>query len=538
MTDAAPLGKLDAILAWPEPVASLDGQVTSWVLTDPFTLNRIVLSGEEARIVEVLQSLQGAARSAPEVAALVEARHGLGVGVEAVERVVAHLGRLGFYAGMDFPSRFGHQQWHLAQHLDALALQAADRLVQFAARHIPFYRRHLGDPPRIESHEDLRRLPTVGKALLRAGLPELLPEAGAAHLGLMWQSTSGTTGDRLQVPHDGAWFERGLMATHAMNPVTARRTLGHPFAILTPPVCRGTECHMLMELPYEQRLWGGGYCLYLNSTVDPTRFGEAALDAMLDDLRRLGPKSLNVDAAYAVALARHVLAGRPSDLPRLDAITVSFEVASALHKATLSEAFGCPVFEDYSANEVGAIGLECPSGTVHVPADYAIVELLDRDGEPVGPGAIGRVHLTTLKKSAMPLIRYATGDLAQASAGPCHCGSPHPGFRRIEGRAVDCIVDAEGRPVTPRQVDDVVAEHGAGIGWYTLAQTAARAWSLRVVPLPGAGEDAGRSAAEALSARLGGPVGIETVRELRPAASGKFRLCFQETPIVDVEALF
>ena len=42
--------------------------------------------------------------------------------------------------------------------------------------------------------------------------------------------------------------------------------------------------------------------------------------------------------------------------------------------------------------------------------------------------------VTALRNPAMPLIRYATDDRAEAVAGPCACGSTLPSFGAIRGR--------------------------------------------------------------------------------------------------------
>ena len=71
------------------------------------------------------------------------------------------------------------------------------------------------------------------------------------------------------------------------------------------------------------------------------------------------------------------------------------------------------------------------------------VEFLDPEsGEPVAPGGSGELVVTQLGERAMPLLRYAPGDVFRTFAEPCACGDPSPrvafvgqvgGIRKIKG---------------------------------------------------------------------------------------------------------
>ena len=67
-----------------------------------------------------------------------------------------------------------------------------------------------------------------------------------------------------------------------------------------------------------------------------------------------------------------------------------------------------------------------------MPSEAIIVEVLDDEGRPCKDGAIGRVVATPLFNLAGPLIRYATGDFAEA--GTCECGRTLPTLKRIAPR--------------------------------------------------------------------------------------------------------
>ncbi len=98
----------------------------------------------------------------------------------------------------------------------------------------------------------------------------------------------------------------------------------------------------------------------------------------------------------------------------------------------------------------------CHEG-IHYWADYYILEILDPDTlEPVPPGEIGEMVVTTLRKEAAPLIRYRTRDLTRLIDHPCSCGSILPMHDRILGRSDDMII-FRAVNIYPGQIDSVLS---------------------------------------------------------------------------------
>ncbi|MBI4961660.1 MAG: phenylacetate--CoA ligase [Desulfomonile tiedjei] len=109
-------------------------------------------------------------------------------------------------------------------------------------------------------------------------------------------------------------------------------------------------------------------------------------------------------------------------------------------------------------------GLECSAHDgMHYWADYYILEILDPDTlEPVPEGEVGEMVVTTLRKEAVPLIRYRTRDLTALKPGPCACGRLIPRHDRILGRSDDMFI-VRAVNIYPGQIDSVLSELN-GIG--------------------------------------------------------------------------
>ena len=109
-------------------------------------------------------------------------------------------------------------------------------------------------------------------------------------------------------------------------------------------------------------------------------------------------------------------------------------------------------------------GLECSAHQgIHYWADYYILEILNPDTlEPVQPGDIGEMVITTLRKEAAPLIRYRTRDLTRLIPEPCPCGNPVPRHDHLLGRSDDMFI-FRGVNIYPGQIDHVLSQI-AGVG--------------------------------------------------------------------------
>ena len=100
---------------------------------------------------------------------------------------------------------------------------------------------------------------------------------------------------------------------------------------------------------------------------------------------------------------------------------------------------------------------------LHYWADMFIIEILDPETlQPVPEGEVGEMVVTSLRKEAVPLLRYRTHDLSRLLPGDCPCGLSMPRHDRILGRSDDMII-YRGVNIYPGQIMDamiVANRHG------------------------------------------------------------------------------
>lgn len=122
---------------------------------------------------------------------------------------------------------------------------------------------------------------------------------------------------------------------------------------------------------------------------------------------------------------------------------------------------GLESFDVYGMTELygPGMGIDCHFHKgIHYWSDSYIVEIIDPlSGVPTKPGNIGEIVVTTLRKEAMPLLRYRTRDLTRHIDGPCACGSVYPRIDRLSGRSDD-MIKVRGVALFPSQVDSLLGE--------------------------------------------------------------------------------
>jgi len=204
--------------------------------------------------------------------------------------------------------------------------------------------------------------------------------------------------------------------------------------------------------------------------------------AQLDWLEKYQPTYL---LTYPGLLEELALANNCQSLPYLKALLPVSSMLTTAMRARIDQSFGIPIYQNYGLNEVGIVAVQCNAGRYHVHTEQALVEIVDAEGQAVSAGESGRLLVTTLSNSAMPLIRYDTGDIATATEGPCLCGRTLPSFKNILGRHIRFAGTPEQtRPLLNgllSVITDMPNEYFTNIHQYQIYQSKQENFEFRVV---------------------------------------------------------
>ncbi|MER3406475.1 MAG: phenylacetate--CoA ligase, partial [Chloroflexota bacterium] len=306
------------------------------------------------------------------------------------------------------------------------------------------FRRAGVDPASITGVADLPYLPFTTKADLRASYPlgwASVPDQELIRI----HASSGTTGKRTVCAYTRGdvedWIEQ-FARCFAMAGVT--------------PTDR-------VQVMVGYGLWTAGVGFQagaerLGAMVVPT--GPGNLELQLEMMLDLRSTVLCATSSFALLIAETVEERGLREELSVRIGIIGSERWGPKMRERIETLLGIETFDIYGLTELygPGTGIECPiHDGIHVWSDYFVVEIVDPEsGEPLPPGEEGEIVLTTLRKEAMPLIRYRTRDISRLYAEPCPCGSLYPRIGRLTGRTDD-MVKVRGVGIFPAQVESVLA---------------------------------------------------------------------------------
>lgn len=339
--------------------------------------------------------------------------------------------------------------------LEKMQLQGLQWTVQHAYHNSPFYRQRLDAagvaPDQIRTLDDVRRLPFTTADDLQEGYPFPLRAVPFEKI-VRIHASSGTTGKR-------------KVLCYTQKDIDDWATM---FA----------RCFEMAGLTREDRvqiavgygLWTAGVGFQLGCE----RFGAMAVPVgpanteihcqMLVDLQST---VFCATASMALLMAEEIERRNLRDKIALKKIIFGAERHSRSMRQRIQTITGVEhMFDIPGLTELygPGTGLECTAHQgIHYWADYYILEILNPETlEPVPPGELGEMVVTTLRKEAAPLIRYRTRDLTRLLPEPCPCGNPLPRHDHLLGRSDDMFI-FRAVNIYPGQIDHVLSQI-AGVG--------------------------------------------------------------------------
>lgn len=417
----------------------------------------------------------------------------------------------------------------------ALQWQALRRVIAFCAHQVPYYRRlfaQLGlSPADFRGPADLRRLPMLTKADLQERGRELWPTSlppGVQVAGLT--ATSGSTGQPVKVRHTTAsfllfsllkqreyrWFRWEPGAVQA----AVRPPQDLPGGAGGRPIELGETVRLDRWHRVDTRVQTGPFYGFLRTNP---------IEAQMQWLREIRPSYLVAQPADLEHLALALQSGHPPDSLR-GLLGVAQEVTDEM-RGIIERSFSVPLHQNYGLNEIGLVACRCPeAGRFHVHAEHCYLEIVDASGAPCRPGEQGRVLVTALNNAAMPLVRYDTDDLAEASDGPCPCGRALPSFGRILGRYRRTTALPPGSrerfSAIQQALRDMPPDVSGNLRQYQLHQYREGGWELRVVtaaPLPAAFGERLQQRWARVQAGPPVPLRVAEVEQIPRPPGGKFQ---------------
>ncbi len=334
--------------------------------------------------------------------------------------------------------------------LEQLQLERLQSTLYRVGTHVPFYRKKFAelkiDYDDFKSLDDLRRLPFTVKQDLRDNYPYGLfavPQRDVVRV----HSSSGTTGLATVVG-----YTRNDLKN--WSDLVARVLTG-----------AGVTKDDVIQIAFGYGLFTGGFGLHygaerLGASVIPISAGNTKRQIQI--MQDFKTTALVCTPSYALIIADTMMEMgiNPSSLS-LRVGLFGAEPWSEAMRHEINEKLGIQATDNYGLSEVMGPGVagECEEcNGLHISEDHFLLEVIDPETlEPVAPGEVGELVVTTLTKEAFPMIRYRTRDLTRLIPESCPCGRTFTRMQRIMGRTDDMLI-IKGVNVFPVQIEKVLFE--------------------------------------------------------------------------------
>ena len=312
--------------------------------------------------------------------------------------------------------------------------------VRFANSNSAFYKKLFEglDIDSFSTIEDLKKLPTVDKEMLRANINDVytIPKSNAVE-----SHTGGTTGKSLTVRgmRDDMMYRMATLDHFKArlgfeNRKMKRATFNGKHIV---PPAQKKKVFWRYNRPCKQMIYSSFHITeenlgaYVNSL---NNFKPAALDGFFTSM---------CDVANYIERHNIKLTFKPL------AIFPTSETVTESGRALLTRVFGCEVYDQYASSEGAPFITECNRHCLHVELSTGVFEHFIEGSD--------EVLVTSFLTRGTPLIRYKIGDCVSFSEKRdiCPCGRHDTYVNGIQGRRLDYLYTASGAKINAGNISNI-----------------------------------------------------------------------------------
>jgi phenylacetate-CoA ligase len=395
--------------------------------------------------------------------------------------------------------------------------------VKYAYDHVEFYHRKfraLGlKPEDITTVEHLSKLPVMNRDEMQASSCQLMSDEFSAEK-LAVASTSGSTGRPFftyLTKREDEFRKAKLLRPH----LVCGQKIRDKWVVIAPPWHSGKTSSLQRALR-----------VFVPNIV-------SVFDSVSQQMSAV--KKLQPDVVDGYSSSLRILAEEVSkdggDVIRPRLTMGGAELIDEYSRRIIENAFRAPYYDQYGSEEFQMLAWQCPAkDEYHVDADTVIMQFVDETGQKVSAGERGEIVCTSLFNRAMPILRYALGDIGVPSAEKdCSCGRRFPMMKLVEGRQEELLTLRDGRRLSPLAIGDCMCafKYFHDIAQYRFVQKKIDSFRIMVK------KRTGGISTELLESELtvhvkrvlnirDATVDVEFVGEMPPDKSGKIRKVVSE----------
>ncbi len=325
--------------------------------------------------------------------------------------------------------------------------------IEYLVNHSPYYRKLFSEnkinPYTIQTLEDLQNVPVTTKKDLQLRGTEF--RCVPMDKVIDFATTSGTLGD----PVTFTETEEDLQHL-AYNEKLSFETAG----------C--TKDDIMQEMVTIDRRFMAGLAYFLGARelgMGVVRVGNGIPELQWDTINRIHPTVGMAVPSFLVKLIsfaeEHGIDYRGCSMKKCVCIGEALRDPKTFELNTLGQIIHAKwpelqLYSTYASTEMQHSFTDCQYfNGGHLQPELMIVEFLDDENRPVGPGEPGEVTITTLGVTGMPLLRFKTGDIVYHYDEPCRCGRNTVRVSSVIGRKKQ-MIKFKGTTLYPPAMFDIL----------------------------------------------------------------------------------
>lgn len=312
-----------------------------------------------------------------------------------------------------------------------------------------FFKQHGINIAKILTLEDLRQVPTTSKDELQKHNRDFLcvPEIKI----IDYITTSGTLGNPV---------------TFAVTENDLERLAYNEYISFACAGATNADIFQLMVTIDRRFMAGLAYFLGLRKLgAGIVRVGPGNPELQFDTLNRINPTMFVTVPSFLLKLIEYAEANgidyKKSSVKSAICIGEPIRNTDFSYNVLgkqITDKWNIQLLSTYASTEMGAAFSECTEGRGgHLHPELLIAEFLDDEENPVKPGELGELVITTLGVEAMPLVRFKTGDICHHYIEPCACGRNTLRVGPLVGRKKQ-MIKYKGTTLYPPSLYDILNE--------------------------------------------------------------------------------
>ena len=323
-------------------------------------------------------------------------------------------------------------QWWNQEQLKEYQQEQLEELLNHTYTHVPYYRKIFNKkglkPNDFRNIKDLQNLPFLTKKIAKENINHLKAQ-NYPEYKFEFETTGGSTGTPF-----GFYVEYGTSIAISLAYFNIMLNRGNCDIRDRMVFLMGNALPLRYSLFYR--------ILDLSSFFMTDNY----MKIYIERIRKFKPRYIYANPTPIAMLAKYIVSNRIEFFQNIKAIFCSGETLYDWQREIIEKTFRCRVYNIYGNNECAVLSCSCEtSNYIHIFPEFGIVELIDRNGNPVTKeGEMGEIVATGLTNFIFPFIRYKTGDIGVYTSQKCNCGRNYPLLKKIEGRIQDFIVASDG----------------------------------------------------------------------------------------------